>query len=238
MAWTLLQPAFAVKKTRIGLRFTIVTTGTPMLVITIPSAISGGLGFDAEGVEHGNVFIGSDAMAGKMLVVPARDGASKLKRLKHCLVIMVPPPAGLVLREESAEVDYVAQDSGNSHNGFVVDLPAWAVPGGDGSVAPSKLAAEKPGGLDLNGTTLVLGGREVKLTATQAALVARLNDDFGRCVTRRALWDHLYALDPDGGAEEKIIDVQICKIRALLKGWPITIVTHWGKGFELRRAVT
>lgn len=85
---------------------------------------------------------------------------------------------------------------------------------------------------------LIFGGREVKLTASQSVIVAKLNDNFGRAVSRRALWDDLYALDPNGGANEKIVDVTISKIRALLKGWPIMIVTNHGKGYEMRRAMS
>ncbi len=43
----------------------------------------------------------------------------------------------------------------------------------------------------------------------------------------------LYGLDPSGGAEIKIVDVFICKIRKKISPAGINIVTQWGSGYAL-----
>lgn len=236
MNWTLIKPAEAVKKTTVSLRLLVPQKrGKPTLQISVPTTIAPRYGFDAEGVESANVYMGDGPLAGKMWVEPAKEGASKLKRLAHTIVITVPAPAGLVLSEQQDAIEPVPEPE---NNGFFLDLPGWALPGGDGTVAPSKLAGEKPAALELNGTTLICGSREARLTKQQAVVMEKLNERFGKMVTKQALHDALYADDPNGGANEKIIDVHICKIRDQIKGWPITIQTHFGKGYELRRAVT
>lgn len=236
MTWVLLQPLAAVKKSRITLKLVVPEKrGRPSLQVSIPSVMSGPLGLDAEGVEAANVYLGQDGSdtEGKLLIVPAKDGASKLKRLAHCILISVPPPPGLKLEEQQEELQHTLSDGG-----FCISLPDWARTGSNPDVAPSKLAGDRPAALEINGNTLILGGREAKLTHHQALMIEKLNSNFGKCVSKAALHHHLYSDDADGGPEEKILDVMVCRIRELIEGWPITIVTHWGKGYELRRAVT
>ncbi len=58
-------------------------------------------------------------------------------------------------------------------------------------------------------------------------------------VTRDGLYTVLYGDRPEcEWPDEKILDVQICKLRAFLKkqGHEINIVTKWGTGWELPRA--
>lgn len=233
MNWTLIKSAATQKKSQITLRLVVPQKrGRPHMQVSVPSVLSGPLGFDAEGVEHVNVHEVSAENKGKWLICPIAGGETKIKRLAHCIVFTVPPPAGLALQDEQEDVPYEKVGTG-----FIITLPQWAVPGANGE-APSKAAGEKPAALELNGNTLILGGREVKLTKQQAIIVEKLKAKFGKCVTKAALHHALYADDPDGGADEKIVDVFICKIRDLIADWPITIVTHWGNGYELRRSVT
>lgn len=236
MNWTLLKPAETIKKTTVSLRLVVPKKrGSPSLQVSIPTTIAPRYGFEEKGVEHANVYIGDGPLAGKMWVQPAAGGLSKLRRLAHAIVITVPAPPGLVMQDVRDSIEPAPEPE---NKGFFLDLPTWALPGGGGTVAPSKLAAEKPAALEINGTTLICGGREAKLTRQQMAIFEKLNERFGKMVTKEALHDALYQADPQGGAEIKIIDVFIHKIRDLIAGWPIMIQTHWGKGYELRRAVT
>lgn len=235
--WVLFTPSTGAKKTTIKVRLCVPEKrGKPQLQFSIPSAVAGMLGFEAKEIEACHVYLGSGENLGRVWIKPAADGGTKLKRLKHCVMVAFPPPPGLPLRDETEEVQYERPDQ--SETGVVFKLPAWATPGGAGEVAPSTIARDKPAGLEINGTTIVLGGREARLTRSQMAVVEKLNERFGSCVSKQAIHEHLYAIDPNGGAEEKIVDVLVSKIRAHLHGWPIAIVTHWGKGYELRRAVT
>ncbi len=52
-------------------------------------------------------------------------------------------------------------------------------------------------------------------------------------VTKGALHSALYQLDPGEGADEKIIDVFICKLRKKLSEFGIVIETAWGRGYSL-----
>lgn len=49
--------------------------------------------------------------------------------------------------------------------------------------------------------------------------------------TKDAIHAALYGLDIDGGAEEKIVDVFVCKIRKKLAPFGINIRTEWGRGW-------
>lgn len=234
MNWTHLQPLSAIKKNKITVKLVVPEKrGKPSLQISIPSAISGQLYLDANGVEGCYVMAGDEGTPneGQLRIQPATDGPFRLKRLAHTILISVPPPRGLALEEQSDEVVHAM-----TVGGFIIILPAWARRSSD--VAPSKAAGDKPAALELNGNILILGGREAKLTKQQAVIMEKLNSRFGKLVTKGALHAALYADDADGGADEKIVDVMICKIRDLIKDWPIVIHTHWGKGYELRRAIT
>lgn len=52
--------------------------------------------------------------------------------------------------------------------------------------------------------------------------------------SRKELHKFLYAQDHHGGADIKIIDVLICRVRAKLKKYGGEVVTVHGRGFELK----
>lgn len=237
MNWTLLQPLAAVKKSSVTLKLVIpAKRGKPSLQISIPTIIAKPFGLEEESIDYANVFIGKDGTetAGRLWVQPAMAGASKLRRLKRVIVITLPAPSGLKLDEQVSNVEPERAGDGG---GFFLTLPDWARPGGDG-LAPSKSAGEKPGALEFNGNLMIMGSRELRLPKQQAIVMAKLYEKFGKCVTKESLHRELYADDPNGGADTKILDIIVCKIREQIKDWPIVIHTHWGKGYELRRAVT
>jgi len=70
----------------------------------------------------------------------------------------------------------------------------------------------------------------LELTPAQARMFGMLMArDF---CTKQALMSGLYGLRHDGEvAEEKIIDVWVCKMRPKLKPWGMTIETKWGEGY-------
>lgn len=70
------------------------------------------------------------------------------------------------------------------------------------------------------------------LTAHEAMLLAvMLVHPIAR---KTALMDALYFDDPGGGAEPKVIDVHVCKMRPKLRRHGIVIETVWGQGYSLR----
>lgn len=84
------------------------------------------------------------------------------------------------------------------------------------------------GQLTWNGLVVVLGGQQLRL----AGCLAAAN---GRTVPRETLWRQITE-----NAEMKIVDVVVCKLRALLraKGIPDPIITVWGRGLCWRPDVT
>lgn len=72
-----------------------------------------------------------------------------------------------------------------------------------------------------------------KLSESEAALVCAVAKH-GR-ISKTRLYNALYALDPEGGPEPKILDVLLCKARKKLKPYGVEIVTHWGVGVEMTR---
>ena len=75
-------------------------------------------------------------------------------------------------------------------------------------------------------------------TVSERMLVKLLFDAGEKPVGRSHLYDALYALKPEADwAEDKIIDVFICKIRRKLIGSPWTIATEYGTGYALKKKV-
>lgn len=75
---------------------------------------------------------------------------------------------------------------------------------------------------------LGLTGQEAKLFGVFLAREA---------VTKRLAMDVLYGNKPDGdAAEDKIIDVFVCKLRAKLKPFGLEIGTNWGQGYFMDAA--
>ncbi|MDB5620539.1 helix-turn-helix domain-containing protein [Tardiphaga sp.] len=75
---------------------------------------------------------------------------------------------------------------------------------------------------------MALTGNEAKLFGL---LMAR------DAVTKSGAMDILYGLGPDADvAEEKIIDVFICKMRKKLDAFEIPIETNWGQGYFMTEA--
>jgi DNA-binding response OmpR family regulator len=75
----------------------------------------------------------------------------------------------------------------------------------------------------------------LRLTGHEAKLFGLLMER--EAVTKSGAMDVLYGLRPDGdAAEEKIIDVFICKMRKKLEAWSIEIETNWGQGYFMTAA--
>lgn len=72
---------------------------------------------------------------------------------------------------------------------------------------------------------------EFGLTGTEARILGMLVEH-GR-MTKAVLMFGLYEDRIDGGPEPKILDVLVCKIRAKLKPFGLSVMTHWGEGYGL-----
>lgn len=99
---------------------------------------------------------------------------------------------------------------------------------------PSMLNA---GGLKLNLSrqTLLVGGDELELAATEFRLLKVLMSNADRALTRDALMDMVW--DKDFTAYDRSIDVHISKLRSQLKPYPEhekRIKTVWGTGYMFR----
>jgi Transcriptional regulatory protein, C terminal len=234
MTWLPLSSVKVKKSSQITFSLSMGRGSNPKFIISATSVLAASIGLEKS--DHVSVMLGSDEHAGKMMVVPDPSGAFKIAHMKHCVNIRVDPPSGLAMVEMSASIDFEKQSGG----GLVFSLPEWAIPGGGGLEAPSRAAQDKPGALEINGNTVIMGAKELKLTKQHMHVFEVLHKYFGKCVAKTTVLDHLYQLDPDGGAQDKIVDVYICKLRAALEGagMPLAIITHRGTGYELRRATT
>jgi len=70
-----------------------------------------------------------------------------------------------------------------------------------------------------------------KLTPSEARVVSTILKH-GR-TSKGRLYHALYGINPDAGAEPKIIDVLVCKARQKLAPHDIKINTIWGHGYEM-----
>jgi DNA-binding response OmpR family regulator len=80
---------------------------------------------------------------------------------------------------------------------------------------------------------IVAGGSFALLTGIEGTVMRELVNSFPNVVSKDALHRALYELDPEGGAEPKIVDVIVCKIRKKVKPLGIEIDTSWGRGYAL-----
>ena len=231
MAWLKIDSAAAQKASKVSVTLSVGKSGKGQLIFSWPSALS--VAFQNN--DRCDVFFGDGEQAGKVMVSPGKGGSFKRALLKRAVVIRVPPPKGIALKRNAALADYTKD--GES---IVVTLPDFATPEFNPYLPTNGSAAGgKPGGLELNGTVLALGAKSLALSKHEAQIMGLLIERFGKCVSKTALLDHLYGDDPNGGAEAKIVDVWISKLRAKIEAAKIEllIVTHHGLGWELKRPV-
>jgi DNA-binding winged helix-turn-helix (wHTH) protein len=242
MTWNLVQSKQVQKANKVRLTLQIQKSGFGKFWITMPSVIAAVSGF--EDVERCNVFIGADENTGKWMIQPDSAGALHLGCLKSSAVVRMDAPQGTYLAGQIAELDY--QLVGDK-KGLVVAVPEWARPGFDGRDDRglpmvgeiSAQAQEKPGSLEVNGTSLVMGKTELRLTPSLSEIMRLLIENFGKLVRYEKFMHELYSNDVNGGANQDTLKVHVWKLRDRLKEakLPLTIIVHHGLGFELRRPV-
>jgi DNA-binding response OmpR family regulator len=86
--------------------------------------------------------------------------------------------------------------------------------------------------LDRRTQTVKLDGARLELTAREYALIARLADCPGECVSRRTLFADVWNIAIDQGSG--VIDVHVSRLRDKLGGHAWLIETVRGLGFRLR----
>ena len=79
--------------------------------------------------------------------------------------------------------------------------------------------------------TLVVDGRRVQLTVSEAELMRALMDAAPRVVTRGHIMDRIYGLEGEEPIDH-IISVFICKIKVKIAGTALEIENIWGKGYR------
>ena len=89
----------------------------------------------------------------------------------------------------------------------------------------------------LNGVFLEVGDKRIRIRRLQAMILEELLDHLGRCVRKSAIYEAVYASDPNGGPSSGVIEVMISQLRSLFRkhDLDLAIVTHHGIGWELRR---
>lgn len=96
------------------------------------------------------------------------------------------------------------------------------------TVSPLEMLLDEQRGI------IAFGGEVARLTPRQFVLFRTLVEAYPRVLDKPTL---LRAIsDPesaDGGPEPKIIDVMVCKIRAVLDPLGLVIVTQWGTGYSI-----
>lgn len=235
MPWVEIESRTTQRASKVKLSLTMGRGKDGRMQLSVPSSMGGELGLDKP--DFVDLLMGTGDEAGQVWVRPSEKAGFKIGRLKHAYTIRFPVPAGVTLKENEALLDPATMPAG-----FTVVLPVWARPGEyavkteTGEISADR---DKPGSLEINGSELVMGAKRVVLTKSQAVIVKLLADNFGKVVRRQQMLDALYSTDPNGGADDKIVDVYISKIRARFEETkvPLVIVTHTKTGWELRRPV-
>lgn len=244
--WNFLSPPSAEKRSQITVSVAVTRNGTGKVIIAIPNgvALRGRIDDDTKSVK---VAIGADEMDGHMAILPAEpEGAGNsfpVTRLKHCIVVKLAPLPGMPIRKTSAGVDYVlSMTPASQYPVITFKMPEFLFNAGSTparGAAIDRSADDKPGSLEMQGNTLILGAKRVTATTMEAEILKLLVDNFGKPVSRDAVHSSLYCADPNGGADPKILDVMMTKIRDRIAkaGMPLLIVTERGFGWQMRRAI-
>lgn len=234
--WIKIESSAGRKASQATVTLMVTKTGKGRLIVSLPNTAAAKCRL--ENAEKVSLFFGDGDNAGRLLVEPDGGGEHGLKKLMHAVAIWFDPPKGVALKKNTAQVDYDVQPDG----GFVIALPEWAQAGSSPHAVKEEpgVASPKPGSLELNGNTLSLGNKTLTLTKAESIVMGELVSHYSKCITKRALLDALYQLDPNGGADDKILDVWIYKLRKKIeeRGFDLTIITHRGNGYELRRPVS
>lgn len=94
------------------------------------------------------------------------------------------------------------------------------------------IAENAPVHIDIEAGIVVGRGRFAALTPQEMDLLILLRERYPRTVSKEAACNALYLHEGDR-AEEKIIDVYVCKIRKKIAGTGMGIQTMWGRGHRL-----
>jgi hypothetical protein len=231
--WTKIERRNKASKNTMTLRLSEDKRGARMIV-SIPAAL-GLVGFEPKQLV--DVSVGSGACEGQLKIEPAADGEFIVAKLHRSLLIRFPVPPGVTLKANRSAVEYQRVQSD-----IIITLPDWARPGAhavvseDAAPAPD---ASKPGSLEINGNVLMMGGKQVRLSKSQAAIMRKMSERFGKCVPKDALLDEIARHDANAETNGKTLDVLICNLRKLIafEDMALAIVTHRGSGYELRRPV-
>ena len=97
--------------------------------------------------------------------------------------------------------------------------------GGEIRDAPATLIEER--GIVVAGDSFAL------LTGTETIVLRELITRYPDIASKERIHHTMYAMDRDGGALEKIVDVMICKLRKKISPLGIEITTSWGRGYGL-----
>ena len=180
---------------------------------------------------------GPDAAAVVDLTMPGLDPRRIRRALRTPVIFLVadaraPRPRGLAVRGDTAGARrWLARPF--SPRQLVALVRDVLVPGSRplGSPESSLTAADRSlGGLRLDGAsrTAMADGRQVRLTATEFAVLAAMLDNPGRVVSRR----QLLAAAGRHSAGDRAADVYVAQLRAKL-GPPWAIRTVRGAGYAL-----
>lgn len=98
-----------------------------------------------------------------------------------------------------------------------------------------QLKSTSVGDVEIGANGVEYKGQFVPMTICETEVFRRLATCFGKVVHKGRMHRALYAADPNGGPDVKILDIWICKIRKKLKAAavPLEIKTVWGVGYQL-----
>ncbi|MAY63976.1 MAG: hypothetical protein CML29_17370 [Rhizobiales bacterium] len=88
--------------------------------------------------------------------------------------------------------------------------------------------------IETDSGTVRVGEDFVHLSRTEMVILSHLAEVSPRMLTKQALWDWLYQLDPDGGPEMQTILVFVSKIRRKIRALGMDIENIFGSGYRFK----
>jgi hypothetical protein len=221
-------------------------TGRGVFFVSIPTAWAGK---PWDGVERCRVALGTDEDTGLLHVAGAADGAFRVARLKHALVLRVSAQHGWADQPfSSLPLEVVSRVVDGPE--LVLRLPPRLLskPEAMAAVAATQLeqvvagnAKGKPEGLVLVGNVLTSGKKAVRLGGPQLVIMMRLLlDGFGNLVRYGAFVEAIWGSDPNGGPEEvqNNLKVNMAKLRTAIEPLNLVVITQTGLGWLLAEGRT
>ena len=201
-----------------------------VIMVNIPTVLSTRLKVDDKEAEtRVQVAWGEEEHEGQLMVRVDPAGEFRLGWFATHLRVSVAAPAVVEnLHRDAEKVPHYFEG-----DALILAMPAWAWQSRHQMNSHATADAGEMPAIKFDGNIIQVADWKGRFSKTEAVIARLFVKQWGKVIPKEKVYDELYADDPNGGADPKIVDVYIYKVRKVLEGSGITLSTHWGVGWAL-----